>query len=320
MLDIKTNASAASYFLLLEFSEVRDLQIMHFFVFLTLYLATVTGNMLIIFAIVLDHHLHTPMYLFLMNLAVVDIGSVSATIPKSMLNAFLNTRSISYFGCVAQVFFLFFFLASDFVLLTIMAHDRYVAICNPLRYETIMNRISCMQMMVSAWISGLLYGIIHTGSTFAISFCSNIVDQFFCEIPQLLKLSCTDLYLVEISVLVFSMSTVFGCFTFIILTYVKIFTAVLKIPTMQGRQKFFSTCLPHLMVVSMYICSGVLAYITSVANSPSDLRLVFGVMYSLVPPIMNPLIYSLRNKEIKVALRKILNLKDSSKNPLSEHQ
>lgn len=184
MVDNKANTSVASYFLLLEFSEARDLQIVHFFVFLTLYLATVTGNVLIFFVIVFDHHLHAPMYLFLMNLAVIDIGSVSVTIPKSMLNSFSNTRLISYSGCVAQVFFFFFFLASDFVLLIIMAHDRYVAICNPLRYETIMNRISCMQMVVSAWISGFLYGAIHTGSTFAISFCSNTVFLWNTPVTQ----------------------------------------------------------------------------------------------------------------------------------------
>ncbi|XP_028560237.2 olfactory receptor 14I1-like [Podarcis muralis] len=309
--------SSMSHFLLLEFSEIRELQLLHFFVFLALYLATVTGNLLIISAIVSDNHLHTPMYFFLMNLAMLDLGSISVAIPKSIVNSFFNTRLISHSGCVAQVFFLLFFVASDFALLTVMAHDRYVAICNPLRYETIMNKVACMKMVASAWISGLVYGIVHTSSTFANSFCSNVVDQFFCEIPQLLKLSCTDLYLVEVGVLVLSVSIVLGCFIFIIVTYVQIFTTVLRIPSVQGRQKAFSTCLPHLIVVSMFVFTGIFAYLRLPANSQSDLDLAFAVIYSVVPPLMNPLIYSLRNKDIKVALWKMLNLKGSSKNPFS---
>ncbi|XP_062992761.1 olfactory receptor 14A16-like [Elgaria multicarinata webbii] len=317
-MDTILNRSSVSYFMLLEFSEVRDLQIIHFFIFLTLYMTTVIGNLLIIFSIIFDHHLHTPMYFFLINLAAMDIGSISVTIPKSMVNSLLNTRLISYSGCVAQVFFLLFFIGSDFALLTLMAHDRYVAICNPLRYEAIMNKVACVEMVASGWISGLLYAVIHTASTFAISFCSNVVGQYFCKIPQLLKLSCSDLYLVEIGVLVVSVSIVLGCFIFIIVTYVQIFTTVLRMPSVQGRQKAFSTCLPHLIVVSTFVFTGIFAYLMPNSNSASDLGLAFAVIYSVVPPMMNPLIYSLRNKEIKVALWKMLNLKDSSKASLSK--
>ncbi|XP_044279503.1 olfactory receptor 14C36-like [Varanus komodoensis] len=300
------NASSVSHFLLLEFSEVRDLQIIHAFVFLTLYMATVSGNLLIILAIVLNHRLHTPMYFFLMNLAILDIGSISVTIPKSMVNSLLNTRLISYSGCVAQVFFLLFFVASDFALLTVMAHDRYVAICNPLRYETIMNKVACMRMIVSSCVSGLFYAVMHTTCTFVNSFCSNVVDQYFCEIPQLLMLSCSDLYLVEIGVLVFSVAVVFSCFIFISITYVVIFTTVVRIPSAQGRQKAFSTCLPHLIVVSVFVFTGSFVYLLPSSSSLSDLRLVCAIIYSVVPPLMNPLIYSLRNKEIKSALWKLL--------------
>ncbi|XP_060137163.1 olfactory receptor 14J1-like [Zootoca vivipara] len=310
--------SSMSHFLLLEFSEIRELQLLHFFVFLALYLATVTGNLLIISAIVSDNHLHTPMYFFLVNLAMLDLGSISVAIPKSTVNSFFNTRLISHSGCVAQVFFLLFFVASDFALLTVMAHDRHVAICNPLRYETIMNKVACTQMVASAWISGLVYAIVHTSSTFAISFCSNVVHQFFCEIPQLLKLSCTDLYLVEVGVLVLSASIVLSCFIFIIVTYVQIFTTVLRIPSVKGRQKAFSTCLPHLIVVSMFVFTGIFAYLRLPSNSQSNLDLVFAVIYSVVPPLMNPLVYSMRNKDIKVAMWKMLNLKGSSRNPFSE--
>ncbi|XP_061447817.1 olfactory receptor 14A16-like [Rhineura floridana] len=318
MTESVANSSSMSHFLLMEFSDSRDLQIVHSFVFLTLYLATVIGNLLIIFVIVFDHHLHTPMYFFLMNLAMLDLGSISVTIPKSMVNSFMNNRLISYSGCVAQVFFLLFFVGSEFALLTVMAHDRYVAICNPLRYEAVMNNVACMQMVASAWISGLLYGILHTSSTFSISFCSNVIDQFFCEIPQLLKLSCSDLYLNEAGVLVFSTSIVLSCFIFIIITYVQIFTTVLRMPSVQGRQKALSTCLPHLIVVSTFVFTGTFAYLRHSSNALSVLGLVFAVLYSVVPPMMNPLIYSMRNKEIKVALWKMMNLQGSCKNPFSE--
>ncbi|XP_054849942.1 olfactory receptor 14I1-like [Eublepharis macularius] len=301
----------------MEFSKMRELQILHLVAFLILYLAIMTGNLLIVFAVIFDHRLHTPMYFFLMNLAILDLGSISVTMPKSMVNSFFNTRLISYSGRVAQVFFLVFFVASDFALLTVMAHDRYVVICTPLRYETIMNKGACIQMVVSAWISGLLYGAIHTGSTFAITFCSNVVDQFFCEIPQMLKLSCSNLYLVEGGVLLLSGCVLLGCFIFIIVTYVHIFTTVLRMPSRQGRQKAFSACLPHLIVVSMFVFTGCFAYLRSSSKSPSAIDLIFSFIYSIVPPMMNPLIYSMRNKEIKIALWKLLDLKHSAKNDFS---
>uniref|UniRef100_A0A8D0AVB0 G-protein coupled receptors family 1 profile domain-containing protein n=1 Tax=Salvator merianae TaxID=96440 RepID=A0A8D0AVB0_SALMN len=301
------NRSTPYYFLLLKFSDSRDLQILCFLLFLTLYLTTITGNLLIIIAIAFEHRLHTPMYFFMMNLATMDLGSISVTIPKSMLNSLLNARSISYFGCVAQVFFLTFFLGSDFALLTAMAHDRYVAICNPLRYETIMTKEACVQMTASVWISGLLYGVLHTSCTFAISFCSNVVDQYFCEIPHLLKLSYNDL--VEVTVLAFVIIVVFLCFIFIIASYVQIFTAVLQMTSVQGRQKAFSTCIPHLIIVSLFIFSAATAYLRPSTNSPSELDLVFAVLYAVVPPMINPFIYSMRNKEVKTALWKLISLK-----------
>ncbi|XP_062992738.1 olfactory receptor 14A16-like [Elgaria multicarinata webbii] len=300
------NQTSVSEFLLLEFSEVRELQIIHFIFFLVLYFATVTGNLLIIAAVAFDHHLHTPMYFFLMNLAVQDLGAVSAIIPKSMANSFMNTRRISYSGCAAQVFCFVFFVGSDFFLLTLMAYDRYVAICNPLQYEMVMNRQACMQMIASVWITGLFYGALHTGSTFAVPFCSNIVNQFYCEIPQLLRLSCSGSYLTEFAVLAFSAIIELGCFVFIIATYVLIFTTVLRIPSAQGRQKAFSTCLPHLIVFSIFIFTGWFAYLRPPSDTPSDLDLALTVVYTFVPPMLNPLIYSMRNKEMKVALNKIL--------------
>nr|XP_060639202.1 olfactory receptor 14A16-like [Anolis sagrei ordinatus] len=307
------NVTSMSTFLLQEFSEVREMQILHFFVFLALYLTAITGNLLIIMAIILDHHLHTPMYFFLLNLAVLDLATISVTVPKSMAMSLTNNRSISYFGCVAQVFFHFFCLSSDFFVLIIMAHDRHVAICNPLHYERIMHRGACLKMVASGLTFCLFYSALHTISTFANTFCSNMVNQFFCEVPELLKLSCTNIYLVEVGLLIIRCSIALGCFIFIIITYLNIFATVLKIPSVHGQKKALSTCLPHLAIVTLYVTSGVLAYVRPPSDLSSVLDITFAVMYAIIPPMMNPFIYSMRNKEIKTALWKLFALLLSSK-------
>ncbi|XP_005312453.1 olfactory receptor 14A16-like [Chrysemys picta bellii] len=313
-----SNRTMVTEFLLLGFSDVAELQILHFVVFLVLYLISLLGNLLIITAIALDHHLHTPMYFFLMNLSILDLGAISVTIPKSMANSLMNTRSISYSGCVAQVFLLVFFASADFAILTVMAYDRYVAICQPLHYERVMNRRACVQMAASAWISVILYSAVHTGNTFAISFCGgNVVDQFFCEVPELLKLACSDSDLSEVGFLIFSVCLVSSCFIFITVSYVQIFTTVLRIPSEQGRHKAFSTCLPHLIVVSLFICTGIFAYLKPTSISPSVLNLLVTVLYSVLPPMMNPIIYSMRNKELKDALSKLIGWRLFSKNKMS---
>ncbi|XP_050775828.1 olfactory receptor 14A16-like [Gopherus flavomarginatus] len=300
-----SNRTTVTEFLLLGFSDVWELQILHFVVFLVIYLAALMENLLIFMAIAFDNHLHIPMYFFLMNLSILDLGSISVIVPKSMANSLMNTRSISYAGCVAQVFFLLFLLGAVFSFLTIK-YDRYVAICQPLRYETIMNRRACIQMAAGAWMSGILYSVLHTRNTFALTFCGgNMVDQFFCEVPQLLKLTCSDSYLSEAGVLAFSVCLVLGCFVFIIVSYVQIFKSVLRIPSEQGQHKAFSTCLPHLTVVSLFVFTGAFAYLKPTSSSPSDLDLVMAVLYSVLPPIMNPIIYSMRNKEMKAALRRL---------------
>ncbi|XP_030395809.1 olfactory receptor 14A16-like [Gopherus evgoodei] len=286
-----SNQTNITEFLLLGFSDVRELQILHFLVFLVLYLAALTGNLLIITAIALDHHLHSPMYFFLISLSILDLGTISVTIPKSMANSLMNTRSISYCGCVTQAFFFVFFAVSDFALLTVMAYDRYVAICKPLHYEAIMNRRACFQMAANAWISVIVYSSLHTRSTFAISFCGgNEVNQFFCEIPQLLKLACSDTYFGEVEVIILSACLLLSCFVLIILSYTQIFQTVLRIPTEQGRHKALSTCLPHLIVVSLFVSTGIFAYLKPTSSSPSGLDLMVAVLYSVLPPVMNPII------------------------------
>uniref|UniRef100_A0A8C8RL20 Olfactory receptor n=1 Tax=Pelusios castaneus TaxID=367368 RepID=A0A8C8RL20_9SAUR len=302
-----SNRTTVTEFLLLGFSDIQELQILHFVGFLVIYLTGLMGNLLIFIAITFNHRLHTPMYFFLMNLSVLDFGSLSVTIPKSMAVSLLNTRSISYAGCVAQVFFFLFLVATDFFLLTIMAYDRYIAICQPLHYNRVMNRSVCVQMAIGAWITGFLYSVLLTGNTFALPFCGgNIVDQFFCEIPQLLKLICADSYRRKFGPLAFVICLSLCCFVFIIVSYVQIFKSVLRIPSEQGRHKTFSTCLPHLTVVSLFVWTAMIAYLKPTSNSVSRLDLVLAVLYSVLPSVMNPIIYSMRNKEIQVALRRLI--------------
>ncbi|XP_064360629.1 olfactory receptor 14A16-like, partial [Dromaius novaehollandiae] len=247
-----------------------------------------------------------PMYIFLLNLSLLDLGSISTTVPKSMANSLWNTRAISYSACAAQVFLVFFFFGGEYSLLTVMAYDRYIAICRPLHYGTIMGSRACVKMAAAAWASGFLYALLHTANTFSIPLCQgNTVEQFFCEVPQILKLSCSDAYLREVGLLVVSGCLGFACFIFIVVSYVQIFSAVLRIPSEQGRHKAFSMCLPHLAVVSLFVSTVMIAYLKPPSLSSPALDLVVTVLYSVVPPTLNPLIYSMRNKELKDALRKL---------------
>ncbi|NXE85932.1 O14J1 protein, partial [Cochlearius cochlearius] len=302
-----SNSSSITHFLLLAFTDMRELQLLHFWLFLGIYLAALLGNGLIITAIACDHRLHTPMYSFLLNLSLLDLGSISTTVPKSMANSLWDTRDISYAGCAAQVFLVLFFISAELYLLTVMAYDRYVAICQPLHYGTLLGSRACVHMAAAAWGSGFLNALLHTASTFSIPLCQgNAVDQFFCEIPQILKLSCSDAYLREVGLLVVSACVGFGCFVFIVVSYVQIFRAVLRIPSQLGRHKAFSTCLPHLAVVSLFISTAMFAYLKSPSISSPSLDLVVAVVYSVVPPALNPLIYSMRNKELKDAVWKLI--------------
>uniref|UniRef100_A0A8C4K6N0 Olfactory receptor n=1 Tax=Dromaius novaehollandiae TaxID=8790 RepID=A0A8C4K6N0_DRONO len=287
----------------------RALQLLHFSLFLGIYLAALLGNGLIITAVACDHRLHTPMYFFLLNLSLLDLGSISTTVPKSMANSLWNTKAISYSGCAAQVFLFVFFFGGEYSLLTLMAYDRYIAICRPLHYGTLMGSRACVRMAAAAWASGFINALLHTGNTFSIPLCQgNTVDQFFCEVPQILKLSCSDAYLREVGLIVVSGCLVFGCFVFIVLSYVQIFTAVLRIASEQGRHKAFSMCLPHLAVVSLCVSTSFFAYLKPPSISSPALDLVVAVLYSMVPPAVNPLIYSMRNKELKDAPRKQLGM------------
>ncbi|XP_031363670.2 olfactory receptor 14J1-like [Lonchura striata] len=302
-----SNSSSISHFLLLALADTRQLQLLHFCLFLGISLAALLGNGLIISAVACGHHLHTPMFFFLLNLALSDMGSICTTVPKAMHNSLWDTRNISYSGCAAQLFFFLFCAVTEISLLTIMCYDRYVSICKPLHYGTLLGSRACAHMAAAAWASGFLYSLLHTVNTFSLPLChGNALGQFFCEIPQILNISCSNSYLRELGLLAFSAVFLFGCFVFIVFSYVQIFRAVLRIPSEQGRHKAFSTCLPHLAVVSLFFSTGTVAYLKPPTISSPSLDLALSVLYSVVPPALNPLIYSLRNQELKAAVRRLM--------------
>ncbi|XP_058664346.1 olfactory receptor 14J1-like [Ammospiza caudacuta] len=302
-----SNSSSISHFLLLALADTRQLQLLHFCLLLGISLAALLGNGLIISAVACGHHLHMPMFFFLLNLALSDLGSICTTVPKAMHNSLWDTRNISYKGCATQLFFFLFFISAEYFLLTVMSYDRYVSICKPLHYGTLLGSRACAHMAAAAWASGFLIALLHTANTFSLPLCNgNALDQFFCEIPQILKLSCSKSYLRELGLLTLSVCLVVGCFVFIVFSYVQIFRVVLRIPSEQGRHKAFSTCLPHLAVVSLLVSTVAVAYQKPPSMSSPSLDLALSVLYSVVPPALNPLIYSLRNQELKAAVRRLM--------------
>ncbi|XP_077029100.1 olfactory receptor 14J1-like [Agelaius phoeniceus] len=302
-----SNSSSIRHFLLLALADTRQLQLLHFCLLLGISLGALLGNGLIISAVACGHHLHTPMFFFLLNLALADLGSICTTVPKAMHNSLWDTSNISYTGCAAQLFFFVFFVSAEYFLLTVMCYDRYVSICKPLHYGTLLGSRACAHMAAAAWASAFLNALMHMANTFSLPLChGNALGQFFCEIPQILKLSCSKSYLRELRFLVVTASLSFVCFVFIVFSYVQIFRAVLRIPSEQGQHKAFSTCLPHLAVVSLFISTGTFAQLKPPSLSSPSLDLALSVLYSVVPPALNPLIYSLRNQELKAAVWRLM--------------
>ncbi|KAM9514367.1 olfactory receptor 14C36-like [Guaruba guarouba] len=294
-----SNISSITHFLLLPFAGTWELQLWHFWLFLGISLAAPVGNGLIITSTTCDQHLHTPRYFFLLNLSLLDLGCISTTVPTSMANSLRDTRDISYTACAAPIFFLHFFLIAEFYFLTIMSYDRYVAICKALHYGSLLGSRACVHMAAAAWGAGFLTALLHTANTFSLPLCrGNAVEQFFCEIPQILKLSRSHSYLREVGLFVIAVCVTFGCFVFIVGSYVQIFRAVLRIPSEQGHHKAFSTCLPHLAMLSLFVSTSAFAYLKPPTISSPPLDLVVSVLYSVVPPAVNPLICSLRNQEL----------------------
>ncbi|RMB88791.1 hypothetical protein DUI87_34881 [Hirundo rustica rustica] len=302
-----SNSSSISHFLLLPLADTRQLQLLHFCLFLGISLAALLANGLIISAVACSHLLHTPMFFFLLNLALTDLGSILTTVPKAMHNSLWDTRNISYAGCVVQVFFFMFFISAEYYLLTTMCYDRYVSICKPLHYGTLLGSRACAHMAAAAWASAFLYSLLHTANTFSLPLChGNVLGQFFCEIPQILKLSCSHSNIRELGLLAVSACLALGCLVLIVFSYVQIFRAVLRIPSEQGQHKAFSTCLPHLAMLSLFITTGSFVYLKPASISSPSLDLALSVLYSVVPPALNPLIYSLRNQELKAAVWRLM--------------
>ncbi|XP_063003783.1 olfactory receptor 14A16-like, partial [Melospiza melodia melodia] len=302
-----SNSSYIRQFLLLALADTRQLQLLHFCLLLGISLAALLGNGLIISTVACSHHLHTPMFFFLLNLALSDLGCICTTVPKAMHNSLWHTRSISYSGCAVQVFFFLFFISAEFYLLTFMCYDRYVSICKPLHYGTLLGSRACAHMAAAAWASAFLTALMHTANTFSLPLChGNALGQFFCEIPQILKLSCSHSIIRELGLIAVSSCLALCYFVFIVFSYVQIFRAVLRIPTEQGRHKAFSTCLPHLAVVYLSVSTGIFSYLKPPPMSTPSLDLTLSVLCSVVPPALNPLIYSLRNQELKAAVWRLM--------------
>ncbi|KAM4869532.1 olfactory receptor 14L1-like [Urocitellus parryii] len=300
------NSSEAVVFLLVGFADSWTVQTTHAVLFLLVYLAALTGNLLIITVTTVDVRLQTPMYFFLRHLSFLDFCFISVTVPKSVVSSFTQDTSISFWGCALQAFFFMNLASTETALLTVMSYDRCVAICWPLHYEAIMSQRACVRMVALCWLSGGISGLMHMVATFSLPFCgSSQVHHFFCDIPQLLSLLDSTAILPEVRVMVFVTSLVILCFGLITLSYGYIFSTVMRIPSKEGRWKTFSTCVPHLVVVTLFLVSGSIAYVKPVSSSPSISDLLLPVFYTVVPPTLNPVIYSLRNKELKAALRRL---------------
>ncbi|XP_004387188.1 olfactory receptor 14J1-like [Trichechus manatus latirostris] len=304
---VMTNVTTMSGFLLMGFSDIRELQILHALLFLVMYLLALAGNLIIIIITTLDQHLQPPMYYFLKHLSLLDLSFISVTVPQSIDNFLMDDGYISHGQCVLQVFFFTSLAWAEMAILTVMSYDRYVAICFPLHYEVIMDPSKCKWAVIAIWLSGSISGILYTATAFSITFCrAKIIHQFFCDIPQLLKLSCSNDYLGVIGVAVFMSVMAIICFTSIVLSYIHIFSTVLRISSAEGRSKAFSTCLPHLFVVSFFLSTGIFEFLKPTSDSPTAFDLIISVFYTVMPPALNPIIYSLRNEAMKGAFRKLL--------------
>ncbi|XP_071465908.1 olfactory receptor 7A10-like isoform X2 [Marmota flaviventris] len=300
------NNTRISEFLLLGFSEDPELQPLIFGLFLSMYLVTVLGNLLIILATISDSHLHTPMYFFLSNLSFVDIWFISTTIPKMLVDIQTQSKAITYAGCITQMCFFFIFVELDNFLLTVMAYDRYVAICHPLHYTVIMNPRLCGLLVLVCWILSVLHALLQSLMVLRLSFCTHSeIPHFFCERNQVIRLACSDTFLNDMVMNFASVLLGGGPLAGILYSYSKIVSSIHAISSAQGRYKAFSTCASHLSVVFLFYGTGLGVYFSSAAAQSSPSSATASVMYTVVTPMLNPFIYSLRNKDVKGALRRL---------------
>ncbi|XP_031203637.1 olfactory receptor 14J1-like [Mastomys coucha] len=304
---IVENVTTMSGFLLMGFSDNHELQILHALFFLVAYLFGSAGNFIIITITTLDPQLQSPMYYFLKHLSILDLSSLSVTVPQYVDISLAGSGYISYSQCMLQIFFFAAFAWGELAILTVMSYDRYVAVCLPLHYEVIMCPRKCRWAVTVVWLSSGIPGTLYIATIFSIRFCrAKIIHQFFCDVPQLLKLSCSNDYLVIMGVADFLSAIGFACFIGIVISYVHIFSTVLRMPSAESRSKVFSTCLPHLFVVSLFLSTGSCAYLNPTSDSPTALEFLFSVFYTVLPPSLNPVIYSLRNETIKSIVMKLL--------------
>ncbi|XP_049988923.1 olfactory receptor 50 [Alexandromys fortis] len=301
-------SSTVSEFILLGLPIQPEDQVIFSALFLSMYLTTVLGNLLIILLIRLDSHLHTPMYFFLSHLAFTDISFSSVTAPKMLLNMLTHSQSISYAGCVSQVYFFLLFGCVDNFLLTSMAYDRYVAICHPLHYTTIMKQSLCVLLVIVSWIFSSTNGLVHTLLFARLAlFRDNTVHHFFCDLSALLKLSSSDTTINELVILTLAVIVITVPFICILISYGHIGATILRTPSIKGICKALSTCGSHLCVVSLYYGAIIGLYFFPSSNNTNDKDIIVAVMYTVVTPMLNPFIYSLRNRDMKGALRNILS-------------
>nr|CAI9688220.1 unnamed protein product [Rangifer tarandus platyrhynchus] len=299
------NQTRALEFLLLGFSQDSEKQRILFGLFLSVFVVTVLGNLLIILAISSDPRVHTPMYFFLSNLSLADIGFISTTVPKMIVNIQTQSKSISYAGCITQMCLFMVFGGMDTFLLTVMAYDRFVAICHPLHYTVIMNPCLCGLLVLVSWFTSLSYSLIQSLLMLRLSFCTNwVIPHFYCELAQVLTLACSDTLINYI--LLYMVTGLLGIVPFsgILFSYTRIVSSILRIPSAHGKYKAFSTCASHLSVVSLFYGTGLGVYLSS--DSSSWRGMIASVMYTVVTPMLNPFIYSLRNRDIKRALQIVI--------------
>ncbi|XP_043843112.1 olfactory receptor 11H6-like isoform X2 [Dromiciops gliroides] len=302
----RTVTDIVTEFILLSFPCSREMQILLFGVFSLTYVLTLIGNGSIICAVRLDHHLHTPMYFLLANFSFLEICYINTTVPNMLTNFLSNTKTVSFTSCFLQFYFFFSTGITETFFLSLMAFDRFLAICQPLHYPTIMTRNMCAKLVFLCWVSGFLCYAVPIYLTSQLSFCGpNIIDHFICDSGPLMALSCTSAPGIELTFSVFASLDIFITFPFILGSYTLVFRAVLRVPSAAGRKKAFSTCGSHLTVVSLFYGTLMVMYISPNSGNRVTTQKIVTLLYSVFTPLVNPLIYSLRNKEMKNALRKV---------------
>ncbi|XP_053117247.1 olfactory receptor 4E2-like [Hemicordylus capensis] len=299
------NLTTEIHFTLLGFSEVLELQFLLFMLFLTIYMLTLSGNILIILTVLSSPQLHSPMYYFLCELSFLDMFYSSVTVPKMLTGFLTGNRAISFEGCIVQLYTFHLFGGTECFLLTVMAYDRYVAICKPLHYSGIMSRLACVRLVAGTCLVGSFHSTLQTVLTFHLPYCGPYkLDHYFCDVPPLLKVACAETSLNETFVMVNIGVVALSSFALILGSYIHIVTTILKMHSQEGKRKAFSTCISHLTVVILLYGPCILIYMQPATSHP--VLKVVSVFYTSVTPALNPVIYTLRNEEIKKAMKKVL--------------